>query len=96
MKGVSGNPALDAYQRMAVSPVSGARRAAPVASAEVEATPAQAAKVNISSEARTRASSAAEGQIDVQKVESLKAKLAEGSYQIDAKLVASRLLDHIA
>jgi negative regulator of flagellin synthesis FlgM len=94
MKGVSGNPALDAYQRMAVSPVTGARRAAPVATG-AEAPPAEAAKVSISSEARTRAS-AGEGQVDMQKVEMLKAKLAEGSYQVDTKLVASRLLDHIA
>jgi len=96
MKGVSGNPALDAYQRMAISPVNGARRAAPAAAAEVEPQPAQAAKVNISSEARTRATSAAEGQLDVQKVETLKAKLMEGTYEVDSKLVASRMLDHIS
>jgi flagellar biosynthesis anti-sigma factor FlgM len=94
MKGVSGNPALDAYQRMAISPVSGARRAAPV-SADNAAQPAQAAKVNISSEARTRASSAAEGQVDVQKVESLKAQVEGGTYQVNPKLVASRMLDHV-
>jgi flagellar biosynthesis anti-sigma factor FlgM len=95
MKGVSGNPALDAYQRMAISPVNGARRAAPV-SADIETQPAQAAKVNISSEARTRASSAAEGQVDVQKVESLKAQVEGGTYQVNSKLVAGRMLDHVS
>lgn len=93
MKGVSGNPALDAYQRMAISPVNGARRAAPV-SADVDAHPAEAAKVNISSEARSRANGAAESQIDVHKVESLKAQVSDGTYQVNSKLVASRMLDH--
>ena len=97
MKGISGNPALDAYQRMSVTRVNGAQRTPAAATGEAEASaPQHAAKVSISSEARTRAAGAADGQFDVQKVESLKAQVDSGTLQVDSRLVASRMLDQLA
>ena len=60
MKGITGNPALDAYNRMAISPVGGAR---PVHKPEAQAPSTrgdnQAAQVTISSRARDLATEAA-------------------------------------
>ena len=94
MKGVGNNPAIDAYQRMAVSSVGGVR---PAEKVETGAHPAvsRAAEVNISAQARELAASQAEGAFDVQKVEALKAKIHGGSFQVNPQLVAERLLDRL-
>ena len=91
MKGIRENPALDAYQRMAVSPVSAAR---PPVREEggVEAGSTPVAHVSISSRARDLAAGAGP-ELDVQKVEALKAKIADQSFQMDAEQIAKRLLD---
>jgi negative regulator of flagellin synthesis FlgM len=93
MKGINGNPALDAYQRVAVNPVNAAR---PVAKTEVvgDATPSagdQAAKVTISSTARELASAA--GGKDAARISELKQQVEQGSFQVNPELIARRMLD---
>ncbi len=90
MKSVSGNPALDAYQRVA-----GVAPARPVTQGQPAASEAQnigdAARVDISEAARELASA---GQVvDARKVEALKQKIDDGSYQVDSAVVARRMLD---
>ncbi len=91
MKGITGNPVLDAYGRMAVTPVSAARPVEAVeagGSASAASTPA--AEVKISSSARDMAAS---GKLDAEKVEALKSKIAEGQFKIDSQDVARRMLE---
>jgi flagellar biosynthesis anti-sigma factor FlgM len=96
MKGVSGNPALDAYNRMSVSAVNASqtvRRAEP-AQAENKPEPQQnAAKVTISNEARQLATGAAEAQVNTQKVDALRSQLESGNLKLDSRLIASRMVD---
>ncbi|HEY8942691.1 MAG TPA: flagellar biosynthesis anti-sigma factor FlgM [Polyangiaceae bacterium] len=96
MKGITGNPALDAYHRMAVSPVGSARpveKAAPTAGI---ATGDAAAEVKISARARDLAAEAKESAVDTQKVEALKQQIAEGSFRIDSQAIASRMIEQLA
>jgi flagellar biosynthesis anti-sigma factor FlgM len=91
MKGITGNPVLDAYGRMAVTPVGAARPAQTVesvGSASVASTPA--AEVTISSHAKDMA---AGGRFDAEKVEALKHSIAEGKFKVDSQDVARRMLD---
>lgn len=91
MKGITGNPVLDAYGRMAISPVTAARPAEAVETGGVAggaSTPA--AEVKISSTARDMAAS---GKFDAEKVEALKNRIAEGKFKIDSQNVAKRMLD---
>ena len=95
MKGIGGNPVLDAYQRMAVTQVG---QAAPVRGTAPVATPtgnAEHAEVSISSQARGLASGA-EAPVNAEKVADLKARVAAGNFQIDTKLIAQRILDRTA
>ena len=91
MKGITGNPVLDAYGRMAVKPVGAAR---PVDSIEsggsVTGASTPAAEVTISSNARDMA---AGGRFDADKVEALKSSIAEGKFKVDSQNVARRMLD---
>lgn len=90
MKGITSNPALDAYQRVAVGPVGQARPAdQPVAGADGQAS--QAAKVTISHQARELAAGA-EPQVDAQKVQALKAQVDNGSYAVNPQQIAARML----
>src|SRR5262245_37411359 len=93
MKGIGNNPAIDAYQRMAVSSVSNVRAPERVEPGTPQQAPTRAAEVRISAEARELAVSQAEGGFDVQKVQALKTKINDGSFQINPQLVAERLLD---
>jgi flagellar biosynthesis anti-sigma factor FlgM len=91
MKGITGNPVLDAYGRMAVSPVGAARPVETIesgGSASNAATPA--AEVSISAHARDLA---AGGKFDADKVEALKTQIAEGKFKIDSQDVARRMLE---
>ncbi len=88
MKGITGNPALDAYQRM--SAVSPARPAKPTANAQAAAGTGEAARVSISREARELAGGAGPG---ARRVDELKAALANGTFEVDAMLVAQRIVD---
>ena len=91
MKGITSNPALDAYQRTAVSAVTPGRHSSQGSDAPVSGTTAQAARVTISSEARALAEGA-EG-FDAQKVERLRNALAAGSLKFDYSLIAEKLID---
>jgi negative regulator of flagellin synthesis FlgM len=92
MKGITGNSALEAYRRVALSPVNSATNAAaPQAPAQAERQPAEAAKVSISSEAREMASKG-DAQVSSPKIESLKAAVSDGSFKVNSHLVAQRLL----
>jgi flagellar biosynthesis anti-sigma factor FlgM len=93
MKGITGNPVLDAYGKMAVSPVSAARPVEQLeggGSAAGASTPA--AEVTISSHARSLATEGAGSSFDPQKVEALKASIAEGRFKVDSQDVARRML----
>jgi flagellar biosynthesis anti-sigma factor FlgM len=94
MKGITGNPALDAYHRMGISPVGGAR---PVDRAEVSTPTAggtSAAEVQISSRARDLAVDAGRD-IDSGKVEALKARIQDGSFRVDSQKIAQRMMEQI-
>ena len=92
MKGITGNSALEAYRRVALSPVTSTSKAAePQAPATPERHPVEAAKLSISTEARELASKG-DAQVS-KKVESLKAAISDGSFKVNSHLVASRLLD---
>jgi flagellar biosynthesis anti-sigma factor FlgM len=91
MKGITGNPVLDAYGRMAITPVGAARPAEAIESGgSVTGASTPAAEVTISSNARDMA---AGGRFDAEKVEALKSSIAEGKFRIDSKDVARRMLD---
>jgi flagellar biosynthesis anti-sigma factor FlgM len=91
MKGITGNPVLDAYGRMAVTPVGAARPAEAIESGgSVSGASSPAAEVTISSHARDMA---AGGRFDADKVEALKSSIAEGKFKIDSQDVAHRMLE---
>ena len=96
MKGITGNPALDAYNRMAISPVGGAR---PVQRPEASPTTSQggseAAQVTISSRARDLATESAGQGIDTAKVERLRNEIAEGSFRSDSQKIAAKMIEQL-
>jgi flagellar biosynthesis anti-sigma factor FlgM len=93
MKGITGNSALEAYRRVALTPVSSATpAAAPEAAATAERNPTEAAKVSISTEARALAAKG-DSEVNSKKVESLRAAISDGSFKVNSHLVAERLLD---
>lgn len=95
MKGITGNPALDAYHRMAVTPVGAARPVErPAGAATSTNTGGAAAEVKISARARDLAAEA-NSHVDAQKVEALKQRIAEGSFRIDAQAVANKLIEQL-
>ncbi|MEN9580589.1 MAG: Anti-sigma-28 factor, FlgM [Pseudomonadota bacterium] len=93
MKGITGNPALEAYQRFAVKPVSSAQQAQGAGVDPASTTSTKAAKVSISAEARELA--AGNAPVNTQKVESLRAAIVDGSFQVNPTLVAQRMLDGV-
>jgi flagellar biosynthesis anti-sigma factor FlgM len=93
MKGITGNPVLDAYQRMTVSQVGAAKPAdAPVGAATPAGPVTAAAEISISGSARDLAANASSQSVDHHKVDELKGKIAENKYQIDSSLIAQRLI----
>lgn len=95
MKGITSNPALDAYQRMAVSQVGAPRAPQKAAATEQEATASanqQIAKVSISSEARQLAAGSSSGALDTNKVNELKAAIDSNRLQFDSTKIAERLV----
>jgi flagellar biosynthesis anti-sigma factor FlgM len=93
MKGITSNPALDAYQRMAVSAVGSTSQAQPTTPvAEVRNTAPQVAKVSISDQARQLASNSAEGPYNAEKVARVSDQLSNGTLEFDSKQIAARML----
>jgi flagellar biosynthesis anti-sigma factor FlgM len=93
MKGITGNPVLDAYQRGGVSKVGAAKpveQAAALAPSSGGAS-TSAVEVSISPQARDLAAHAAPP-INHAKVEDVKSKISQGTFHIDSQLVAKRLL----
>lgn len=91
MKGITGNPVLDAYSRMAIKPVGASRPVETIESGGgVTGASTPAAEVTISSNARDLA---AGGRLDADKVEALKSSIAEGKFKVDSQDVARRMLD---
>jgi flagellar biosynthesis anti-sigma factor FlgM len=94
MKGITGNPVLDAYQRGGVSKVGAAKavESSNVAAPSAGTGPGTAAvSVSISSQARDLAASSG-APVNYAKVEDVKQKLDQGTLKIDSHLVAKRLL----
>jgi flagellar biosynthesis anti-sigma factor FlgM len=92
MKGISGSPVLDAYQRLAAvkgaSPVQGP---APVATAP---SPGENAEVRISAKARGLAADG-DAAIDTVKVGELKQKITSGDLTLDHAKIATRMLERV-
>lgn len=99
MKGINGNPALDAYQRARVTPVSAARAVEnAVDHAElgknVEAGQEQAAKVTISATAKQLASGVDHGQ-SAERIATLKQQVEQGTLQLSHRAIAAKMLETI-
>ena len=93
MKGITGNPALDAYHRMAISPVGGARPVERPEASAATSTGSAAAQITISSQARDLAAESAA--VDTKKVDALRQRIENGQYQIDAQMIASGMIDQL-
>jgi flagellar biosynthesis anti-sigma factor FlgM len=95
MKGITGNPALDAYHRMAISPVGGARPVERVEGTTNTRAESPAAEVQISSRARDLALEAGSASVDAQKVDALKQRIADGTFRIDSQKIANRMIEQL-
>lgn len=95
MKGITGNPALDAYHRMGITPVGGARPVQPTQASPTTAEGSQAAQVTISARARDLASESAGQGVDSAKVESLRNQIAEGTYRSDPQKIAAKMIEQL-
>jgi len=93
MKGISGNPVLDAYHRMAISPVQGASTVKAPAPVQNPPSGADNAEVKISAQARELASGVGSAP-ETARVTELKAKIASGDFSIDPARIAERMLEH--
>jgi flagellar biosynthesis anti-sigma factor FlgM len=94
MKINTSNPALDAYQRMAVAQV-GATRGAPAATSMEKSSATgdeEIAKVSISSQARSMAANGAQAGLDVEKVERVRAALESNQLSFDSTRIAERMI----
>jgi flagellar biosynthesis anti-sigma factor FlgM len=94
MKGITGNPVLDAYQRGGVSKVGAAKpaeQAGPAAPSASGGASTSAVEVSISSHARDLAASSSQP-INHAKVEDVKNQISQGTFHIDSKVVAQKLL----
>ncbi len=92
MKGITGNPVLDAYQRGGVSKVGAAKpvEAVGVAAPSTGGASTSAVEVSISSHARDLAASAG-APVNHAKVENVKSQISNGTFKVDSKVVAQRL-----
>jgi flagellar biosynthesis anti-sigma factor FlgM len=94
MKGITGNPVLDAYHRGGVSKVGAAKAVeqSSVAAPNAGSGPGSAAvEVSISSQARDLAAHSS-APVNYGKVEDVKSQISQGTFKIDSQLVAQRLL----
>jgi len=94
MKGITGNPVLDAYQRGGVNQVGAAKpaeQAGPAAPSASGGPSSAAVEVSISAAARDLAANSSQP-INHAKVEDVKNRIAQGTFKIDSQVVAQRLL----
>lgn len=94
MKGITGNPVLDAYQRGGVNKVGAAKpaeQAGPAAPSASGGPSSPAVEVSISAAARDLAASSG-SPINHAKVEDVKNQISQGTFHIDSKKIAERLL----
>ncbi len=93
---VGSRGAVDAYVRTSQVQVGATRPTPPVASGAGggAARTSEATHVTISEEARAMIAGATPP-VDRAKVDALRTKIADGTFQVDAKAVAERLLDKI-
>ena len=94
MKGITGNPVLDAYQRGGVSKVGAAKpaeQAAPAAPSAAGGASTSAVEVSISAQARDLAAHSSQP-VNHAKVEDVKSRISAGTFQIDNRVVARNLL----
>jgi len=93
MKGITGNPVLDAYQRGGVSKVGAAKPVEQAGAAAPSAGGAStsAVEVTISAQARDMAAHSSQP-INHAKVEDVKSRISQGTFQINSKVVAQKLL----
>ncbi len=94
MKGITGNPVLDAYQRGGVSKVGAAKpadQAGPAAPSASGGASTSAVEVSISSQARDLAANSSQP-VNFAKVEDVKSRISAGTFKIDNKVVAQKLL----
>lgn len=94
MKGITGNPVLDAYQRGGVSKVGAAKPAEQAGAAAPSAAggaSTSAVEVSISAHARDLAASSSQP-VNHAKVEDVKSRISAGTFQIDNRVVAQKLL----
>lgn len=96
MKGINNHSALDAYQRVAVSPVSPTRPAesAPTGG-EAPRVDDNAAQVTLSSTARSLAAEVSQGQ-ESARVADLKSQVQTGTYQVNPTAIATSMFETIA
>jgi negative regulator of flagellin synthesis FlgM len=95
MKGITGNPALDAYHRMAISPVGGARSVDRPEATSSKSADSPAAQVSISARARDLASEAAGSGVDGAKVDSIRQRIADGNYQVNPQAIAAKMMNQL-
>jgi len=93
MKGITGNPVLDAYQRGGITKVGAAKPAEQAGPAAPSAGGAStsAVEVSISSQARDLAANSSQP-VNHAKVEDVKNQISAGTFKIDSKVVAQKLL----
>ncbi len=93
MKGITGNPVLDAYQRGGITKVGAAKpaeQAGPAAPSTGGAS-TSAVEVSISSQARDLAANSSQP-VNHAKVEDVKNQINAGTFKINSKVVAQKLL----
>jgi flagellar biosynthesis anti-sigma factor FlgM len=93
MKGITGNPVLDAYQRGGITKVGAAKPAeqAGPAAASTGGASTSAVEVSISSHARDLAANSSQP-VNHAKVEDVKNQINAGTFKINSKVVAQKLL----
>jgi flagellar biosynthesis anti-sigma factor FlgM len=93
MKGITGNPVLDAYQRGGVSKVGAAKPAEQAGPAAPGAGGASTSAVEVSISPQARDLAATSGApVNHAKVEDVKSQISQGTFQINSQVVAQRML----
>ena len=92
MKGITGNPVLDAYQRGGITKVGAAKPAEQAGPAAPSAGGASTSAVEVSISSQARDLAASSKPVNHAKVEDVKSQISAGTFKIDSKVVAQKLL----